>query len=487
MIRRIELRNFMSHAHTVIEPAAGLTVLVGPNNCGKSAVVEALRILSTNDRSNYITRHGEREAVIAVETDDGRTIEWRRRRDSVSYIIDGEKFDRLRGGIPEKLHEVLRLPQVETDSETDNTFDIHFGEQKYPIFLLDRPESHAAQFFASSSDAHKLMEMQALHRQKVYDHKQDGKRLEGRAKKQEDQLAQLEPVPELDERLKQIEGKYSQLRELTQQLKGLEASEGELRRLHDEVRQLDAERRAMVPLTPPPALDDPRPLTSLIQRMQDTASAAQMASDELLSLTGLVSPPAMADTQSLAEHITRLEHLDQTRAQLKCEATILLPLHEPPQAADVVGLASMIDQIETIASDLRLWNEQRATLARCAPPPEPADEVSLARDLAALEQAHRNVADGEQVHVLLAALPQAPALTDTAPLVELIDAVTQAHDEVKIGREAVTNASDALAETEQEIRRLASEQETCPTCGAELDPDRLVEQAATGIGGHAHA
>jgi hypothetical protein len=37
MITRIELTNFMSHVHTVIEPAAGLTVLLGPNNCGSES------------------------------------------------------------------------------------------------------------------------------------------------------------------------------------------------------------------------------------------------------------------------------------------------------------------------------------------------------------------------------------------------------------------------------------------------------------------
>ena len=41
MIRRIKLVNFMSHANTVIEPADGLTILVGQNNCGKSAIVAA--------------------------------------------------------------------------------------------------------------------------------------------------------------------------------------------------------------------------------------------------------------------------------------------------------------------------------------------------------------------------------------------------------------------------------------------------------------
>ena len=48
MIRSIELHNFMSHERTIIEPADGLTVLVGPNNCGKSAVVSALGILCEN-------------------------------------------------------------------------------------------------------------------------------------------------------------------------------------------------------------------------------------------------------------------------------------------------------------------------------------------------------------------------------------------------------------------------------------------------------
>ncbi len=47
MLRRIILESFMSHAHTVIDLADGLTVLTGPNNCGKSAVVAALRILDS--------------------------------------------------------------------------------------------------------------------------------------------------------------------------------------------------------------------------------------------------------------------------------------------------------------------------------------------------------------------------------------------------------------------------------------------------------
>ena len=63
MIRSITLENYMSHARTVIEPAGGLTVLVGENNCGKSAVVSALQTLCHNENGDYMVRHGAGESA----------------------------------------------------------------------------------------------------------------------------------------------------------------------------------------------------------------------------------------------------------------------------------------------------------------------------------------------------------------------------------------------------------------------------------------
>ncbi|MBT5713981.1 AAA family ATPase, partial [Candidatus Poribacteria bacterium] len=193
MIRRIILRDFMSHSETVIEPADGLTVLVGPNNSGKSAIVEALRTLCTNENSTHVKRHGARECSVTVETDDGHVIQWTR-RNSPSYLVDAQLFDRLgrgRGGVPPELHQALRLPWVEGDGAV---FDVHLGEQKDPIFLLGQSGSQAARFFASSSDATKLVEMQRRHREKVRAASGRKQQLEAAATRQTGRLAQLEAV-----------------------------------------------------------------------------------------------------------------------------------------------------------------------------------------------------------------------------------------------------------------------------------------------------
>src|SRR5438309_1676397 len=140
MIRRITIENFMAHGRTVIEPADGLTVLIGPNNWGKSAVVAALQLLCCNERSNdYMIRHDADAAQVTVETDDGHVVTWRRKRGGgVKYTLDGEFESRLgalgASKVPERLHALLRLPRVEAEPEP---FDVHFAEQKSPIFLLD--------------------------------------------------------------------------------------------------------------------------------------------------------------------------------------------------------------------------------------------------------------------------------------------------------------------------------------------------------------
>jgi DNA replication and repair protein RecF len=79
-VRRLELVDFRSYPHLVVEFEAGCSVLVGPNGIGKTNLVEALHYLSTLDSHRVavdapLVRAGATAAVIRGEiVHDGRSL-----------------------------------------------------------------------------------------------------------------------------------------------------------------------------------------------------------------------------------------------------------------------------------------------------------------------------------------------------------------------------------------------------------------------------
>jgi DNA repair ATPase RecN len=87
MIKRITIDDYMAHQHTVLELGPGVTVLTGPNNVGKSAVVEAIRSVAQNPAPEHVVRHGARQALVRVELDSGEVIEWVRKKSNAVYRL----------------------------------------------------------------------------------------------------------------------------------------------------------------------------------------------------------------------------------------------------------------------------------------------------------------------------------------------------------------------------------------------------------------
>ncbi|MCA9016930.1 MAG: AAA family ATPase, partial [Planctomycetaceae bacterium] len=287
----------MSHSHTVIDLSSGLTVLTGPNNCGKSAFVSALQILAENSSGDYMVRHGAKECRIIVETDDGHTIEWKRKKKTVSYCIDGEEFHRLRNSVPEKLQQILKLSRVKAGDSDE--FDVHFGEQKSPIFLLGEPGSRAARFFASSSDASKLIEMQKLHRNKVKSAQQEFQWQQTEEKQNAAILELLKPVPDLESRLEDLNQTYQVLSVEQQQIQQLEMFIQELAQVKAKV---DRDSRLYACLNElPTSLEqvDAKPLAALVQRWQEVEQERQQSQVTTNALNLLQEPPTLQNEVAL--------------------------------------------------------------------------------------------------------------------------------------------------------------------------------------------
>jgi DNA repair ATPase RecN len=344
MITRITLTNYMSHAHTVIEPAAGLTVILGPNNCGKSAIVSALQTLCGDNPGDFMVRHGEKECAVTVETDDGHTIRWQRHKKSTSYVLDGIEVGRTgRGNLPDDLQTLLRLGKV-THPSKDEEFDVHFGQQKSPIFLIDK-EADTAAFFSTASDAEKLIEMQKLHKTKVSDRRR--------------QLVETKnDLAILDARLTAL----SPLDDLGIHLESLAEQEKELEHLDQEIELLE----------------------ELLAQTRRHEQGVQFHHQQLAAIAKLQSPPALAETDPLAQHINRLESARREVAKAGAAAAALSSLAQPPSPHDTKPLEEFLHRLAAATAELYATQSCRRVLVSLTPPPTQEDPAPLADFLARL-------------------------------------------------------------------------------------------------------
>ncbi len=226
MIAKIVLENFMAHERTELELGPGVNALTGPNNTGKSAIVEGLRCLATNPVPKHYIRHGAKEARVSVELEDGMRIIWIRKKRSSGYELwhpgadEPEEYWKFGRKPPEDILNALRLDLVEL--ETGDAVDVHVGNQREPVFLLNQPGSNAAAFFAASTESAHLLAMQNVLKRRTQDANRRERDLEGRLGMVRDEMDVLAPLPdialavetgrELEQSSKNCKGKYLSLK-----------------------------------------------------------------------------------------------------------------------------------------------------------------------------------------------------------------------------------------------------------------------------------
>ena len=117
-----------------------------------------------------------------------------------------EEYRKIGLTVPEDVRALLRLGLVETEADD---IDIHIGNQREPIFLLNRPGSQAAGFFAASSEAAYLLHMrQALKSREDYA-KSTRKVLAGEGQAQEQALHRYQPLDGIEPELDRAEETYA--------------------------------------------------------------------------------------------------------------------------------------------------------------------------------------------------------------------------------------------------------------------------------------
>ena len=105
MIKSLQIQNFQSHKNTLMELNPGVTAIVGPSDCGKSAVFRALNWL-INNRPGGNEFHswagGDPSVSINLETD---YIARSRRANENIYTLNDAEFKAFGTTVPQPIQD----------------------------------------------------------------------------------------------------------------------------------------------------------------------------------------------------------------------------------------------------------------------------------------------------------------------------------------------------------------------------------------------
>ncbi len=438
-ITRLMLTDFMAHARTTLDLSPGLTVLTGPNNTGKSAVVEALRCLAENPAPRHVIRHGAAEARVTAELDDGTVVTWVRRPKYALYELtrpgaaEPEVFAKFGRTPPEEITRILGLSSVPI--EGGDAVDVHIGNQREPVFLLDKPGSVLSGFFAAATEAAHLIAMQNRLTDRIRKAATEKKRQEKRLADLAAALDRLAPLPELDLRLERAAALEADLT----------ASDRRIAALGVHL----AEREAR-------------------QRRREALSRAGQA------LSGLAAPPSLADTASLAASLAQERSLARRRAAALARRAAASRLAAPPSLADTALLARRAAERGRLGLALTEARAKSVALAGLTPPPTLGDTAVLAQATRRLETA-RAAADRLAARsAALSPLAGPPSLADTRPLAELLAALGGARRAVEAAGATLARRGQALDDLSGRIASRLAALGSCPLCGGELSAEAFL-------------
>lgn len=100
---RIKIKDFQSIKQADLE-VRGFTVITGPNNSGKTAVIRAVRGALSNAGGASFVRHGAKHTSVTLEFPEGGTVTWQKGNRGINrYSIDGKPFDNVGRAVPDEV------------------------------------------------------------------------------------------------------------------------------------------------------------------------------------------------------------------------------------------------------------------------------------------------------------------------------------------------------------------------------------------------
>ena len=252
IIRKVELENFISHKHTVVELEPGITVIVGPNGSGKTSIIDAITFALFKEH----TRGGK--LVNLVNRGSSRA------RVKLSFNVNGIDYT-IERIIVRETPQTARQQEVYLYKHTDKgPILIARGDKKVNEelgrILGVSPKTYTLSVFVKQGEIENLITATPAERKKAIGELLGLNKLEKAYDKIRDVInywamkaatveAEALKLREREQRLKQLNEYYSKLvKELEEKEKQLNSIEEELKVVERKVKKIEEKRDKKIKL-----------------------------------------------------------------------------------------------------------------------------------------------------------------------------------------------------------------------------------------------
>ncbi len=198
----VRIVNYQSILDTTIE-LGQVTVIAGPGDAGKSAILRAIRAAFLNDGNDRDIRHGEKKCLVELDFDDDRQVRWYKEigkggcydiTELVNEAVTCKSFTKTGGAVPEEIQAIFGVSEVELGPS--NTVTPQLSDQFDIPFVLGESGSKRAKIIGKATRLDVVVTAQAACKTSADAHK--------RAATQEYQAlesltSQLEDLPNIEE------------------------------------------------------------------------------------------------------------------------------------------------------------------------------------------------------------------------------------------------------------------------------------------------
>lgn len=122
MIQEVKIINFQSHKETTLIFDKGMNVIIGQSDCGKTAIIRALKWVIENRPNGDAFRSdwgGDTLVQLVTETDEITRI---KTKSENSYQLNKTKFNAFSTNVPEEIKKALNMDEVNLQQQMDSPF-----------------------------------------------------------------------------------------------------------------------------------------------------------------------------------------------------------------------------------------------------------------------------------------------------------------------------------------------------------------------------